>query len=304
MAPRHCSSSSGVSWIPIQPDRPYVGDAVRRALRVLEPAEEDRRVRLLYRLRSEAACLEVGELAVVLEQIVRPDALHDLDRLAHVLVALGEDVRGARRGELLGHPARPHAHVDPAVREVVDGGDLRGQDAGRAVWRVGDAHADANLGRLRGEPGDERPTLEPLTAGRHRQCLRELVHHAERVLELRTIGGLGDDDPVERPDGVEVELLGEAGEILELLDGHLVAEVRQVQRELHETASSPLRSWMATVNAAGKRHASEPPSSCRRGSMVTARRMAVRRRRTPTRRRRRRAIRCCRGRRRGRCLVG
>ena len=41
-------------------------------------------------------------------------------------------------------------------------------------------------------------------------CLRELVHHAERVLELPAIGGLRDDDPVERPDGVEVELLGEA----------------------------------------------------------------------------------------------
>src|SRR5215467_8044149 len=46
------------------------------------------------------------------------------------------------------------------------------------------------------------------------------------------------DDPVERPDGVEVELLGEAGEIFELLDGHLVTEVRQVETELHGTASS------------------------------------------------------------------
>ena len=47
------------------------------------------------------------------------------------------------------------------------------------------------------------------------------------------VGGLRDDDPVERPDRVEVELLGERGEILELLDGHLVAEVRQVESELH-----------------------------------------------------------------------
>ena len=46
--------------------------------------------------------------------------------------------------------------------------------------------------------------------GGHRQLRGELVHHAERVLELRPIGGLRDDDPVERPDGVEVELLGEA----------------------------------------------------------------------------------------------
>src|SRR6185312_14350947 len=82
-------------------------DAVRRALRVLEPADEDRRVRLLYRFRSEPASVEVGKLAVVLEEVVCPDALHDLDRLAYVLVPLGEDVRGTRGREFLGHPPRP-----------------------------------------------------------------------------------------------------------------------------------------------------------------------------------------------------
>jgi hypothetical protein len=220
----------------LDPDPPrqvVLRDAARRALRVLEAAEEDRRVGLLHGLGSEPAPVEVGELAVVLEQVVRPDALHDLDRLAHVLVPLREDVRGAGGRELLGHPPGADADVDPAVREVVDGGDLGGEHAGRPVRRVGDAHADPDLRRLRGEPGDQRPALEPLAAGGHRQRLRELVHHAERVLELLAIGGLGDHDAVERPDGVEVELLGEAGEVLELLDGHLVAEVRQVQSELH-----------------------------------------------------------------------
>src|SRR5215471_17491165 len=122
------------------------------SLGVLEPAEEDRRVRLLYRLRAEPASVEVGELAVVLEEVVRPDALHDLNRLSHVLVSLGEDVRDARGREFLGHPAGPHAHVDPAVGEMVYGGDLRREDAGRAKRRVGDAHANPNLPRLRGEP--------------------------------------------------------------------------------------------------------------------------------------------------------
>src|SRR5262245_30771840 len=209
-------------------------DAVCRALRVLEPAEEDRRVRLLDRLRAEPASVEVGELAVVLEEVVRPDALHDLDRLAHVPVPLGEDVRGARRREFLGHPAGPHAHVDPAVGEMVHGGDLRSEDAGRAEWRIGDAHANPHLRRLRGEPRDQRHALEPLAAGGHRQCLRELVHHAKRVLELLTIGGFRDDDPVECPDGVVVELLGKAGKLFELLDGHLVSKVWKVQSELHE----------------------------------------------------------------------
>src|SRR5215217_8317154 len=82
------------------------------------------------------------------------------------------------------------------------------------------------------------PALEPLTAGGYRQRRRELPHHAERVLELHAIRGLRNDDPVERPDGVEVEFLCQAGEIFKLLDGHPVTEVRQVESELHEMASS------------------------------------------------------------------
>src|SRR4029453_11288030 len=74
--------------------------------------------------------------------------------------------------------------------------------------------------------------------GGSRQRRRELDHHAERVLELHAIRGLRNDDPVERPDGVEIELLCEAGEIFKLLDGHPVAEVRQVEKELHEATSS------------------------------------------------------------------
>jgi hypothetical protein len=64
--------------------------------------------------------------------------------------------------------------------------------------------------------------------------MREPVDQAERVRELSSVVALRDDNPVQRPDGVEVELLGEAGEIFELLDGHLVAEVRQIEGELHE----------------------------------------------------------------------
>ena len=87
MAPRHCCELLRRVLDPDPARQAVLRDAVRRALRVLEPAEEDRRVRLLQRLRAEPAAVEVGELAVVLEQVVRPDALHDLDRLAHVLCA-------------------------------------------------------------------------------------------------------------------------------------------------------------------------------------------------------------------------
>ena len=171
---------------------------------------------LLRGLVSEPARLEVGELAVVLEEVVRPDALHDLERLAHVLVPFGEDVRRARGREPLGHPAGADTNVEPAAPEVVDGGELRGEGAWRAERRVDDAHADPQRGRLRGEPREQREALKPLAARDHGQGRREVRHHAERVLELLAVRGLRDDGPVERPHRVEVEFLGEGGEILEL----------------------------------------------------------------------------------------
>ena len=80
----------------------------------------------------------------------------------------------------------------------------------------------ADLRGPRGEPGQQRPALEPLAPRLHGHRVREPLHHAERVLELAAVGGLRDDDPVERPDRVELELLGQVGEVLELLDRHVV----------------------------------------------------------------------------------
>ena len=47
--------------------------------------------------------------------------------------------------------------------------------------------------------------------------LGELLHHPEGVLQLAAVGGLRDDDAVERPHRVEVELLGQVGQVGELL---------------------------------------------------------------------------------------
>ena len=87
-------------------------------------------MRILDRLMSEATRLEVGELAVVFEQLVGPDALADLDRLAHVSVATREDVRRAGGRELLGHPAGTEPDVQPAAGQVVDRGTLGGEHPG------------------------------------------------------------------------------------------------------------------------------------------------------------------------------
>ena len=40
MAPRHCSSSSGVSWIPIQPDRPYFAMRLAERFGSLSPLKK------------------------------------------------------------------------------------------------------------------------------------------------------------------------------------------------------------------------------------------------------------------------
>ena len=208
-------------------------DAARRAFRILQATEVDRRARLLQRLRAKATALKVGELAVVLKEVVRPDALEDLDRLAHVLVPFGENVRRARGRKFLGHPAGTQAHVHPAIRQVVHGCDFARQHAGRAVRRVDDAHADAQLSGLRCQPRDEWHAMQPLATGRHRQRLRKLGHHAKRVLQPMLVGGFRHHDSVERPHRIEVERLGEVREILEFLDRHVITKIGQVESELH-----------------------------------------------------------------------
>src|SRR5262249_40846738 len=100
------------------------GDPFRRDLRYSEPSEEDRRMKLFDGLHAEAAFFERGKLTVIFEDVVRPDTLHDLDRLDDVLVPLLVDVRRTRGFELLRHPTRSDAYVDPSARKVVPGTDL------------------------------------------------------------------------------------------------------------------------------------------------------------------------------------
>src|SRR6266849_4437714 len=84
-------------------------------------------MRLLNGLYAEAAFRKRGKLAVILEEFLRPDTLHDLDRLDDVFVPSFVDVRRTRSLELLGHPAGSDANVDPSARKVVPGRDLLGQ---------------------------------------------------------------------------------------------------------------------------------------------------------------------------------
>ena len=190
-------------------------------------------MRLLHGLGAEPASLEVGELTVVLEEVVRPDPLHDLDRLAHVRMPLGEDVGGTRGGELLGHPARADADVDAAAGEVVHGRHLRGEDAGGAIRRVDDAHADPHLRRLRGEPGDQRHALEQLAPRRHRQASGSpSIMPNEYWSSWRSEASgttIRSSVQTESKSSSSARLVRSSSS----LTRHLVAEVRQVESELH-----------------------------------------------------------------------
>lgn len=115
---------------------------------------------------------------------------------------------------------------------MVNGRELGREHAGGAVWRVGDAHPDAHLARLGREPRDQRPALQELAARADRQLLGEAGDHPERVLHLPAVRRLRNDDPVEGPDGVEVQLFCKRRQVFEFLDSGLLAEVGQVEREL------------------------------------------------------------------------
>ena len=80
---------------------PAVAVADRAARAVGErAADQDRRMRLLHRLRPGLHRIEVDELAVVFGRVLRPDRLHRLDALARQLVR-------AWRRRCRGSPSRP-----------------------------------------------------------------------------------------------------------------------------------------------------------------------------------------------------
>src|SRR5581483_12320403 len=91
-----------------------VGDDAVEALLVVRP-EEDRRVRLLGRLRPLPDAIELDELAVERRLVLGPDALHREDALALELPA--PLVVGAVVLHLLDVPAGADAEEEAAVGE-------------------------------------------------------------------------------------------------------------------------------------------------------------------------------------------
>ena len=137
IAARHLLSSSGESWIPIQPDIPYLATRSAERFASLRPLKYRGGCGFLDWLCAETAGLEIGELAVVLENVVGPDALHDLDGFPGTWACrrLNRCVALAAANSSGIHPD-PTATFNRTVGEVVDGGQLGSKDAGRTKRRV------------------------------------------------------------------------------------------------------------------------------------------------------------------------
>ena len=154
-------------------------------------ADDDRRVRLLQRLRPAPDPLEVDVLAVVARLVGGPDLLHRLDALAHDREALPRV--GAVVAHLLDVPAGADAEQDPPAGEPVDARDLlRGHDR-VALDDQADARADVDpLGRA-------RPPRSARRTGRRCASTRAAARH-RRVRSLarrRDVGVLGEEERLE-----------------------------------------------------------------------------------------------------------
>ena len=102
-------------------------------------ADQDGRVRLLHRLGRRVDGREVDMPAVELAGFVSPQLFHGGDGFAGVADTLGEF--DAEQLGFLPEPAGADAEEETSVAEIVEGGDLLGQQDGVALRHQADARA-------------------------------------------------------------------------------------------------------------------------------------------------------------------
>src|SRR4051794_41481658 len=76
MAARHCCSSSGVSWMPIQPDRPYFATRLAERLGSFNPLKKIGGGGVLGGVGPEPPRAESGEAPRELQTAVPPSTPH------------------------------------------------------------------------------------------------------------------------------------------------------------------------------------------------------------------------------------
>ena len=167
----------------------------RREPRLDGPAEDERRMRLLDRPRQRRADRASAYAApVVVEALLRPRANDDLDLLGEELEALLRvEEREAVRDVLALVPARPHADLDAAARDVVDGDGHPREHARMPERRRRDERAEPDPLGDRCEPGERRPRVEGVGVGPDD---RRVVIGAEEPLEPVVLGERREAHPV------------------------------------------------------------------------------------------------------------
>src|ERR1700720_3336385 len=205
---------------------PAVAVADRAARAVREgAADDDRRVRLLHRLRPSPHLWNLGDPAVIFGLGFGPDLLHRLDLLAHLLEARRED--GAVALDLVLVPPAADAEQKPAARDLVDRGDeLCGLDR---VALNDEAH-----------PG---PDLQGLGSHRRRRQCDERVHHVIVLLAefaaagRRRLARAGNMRVLGRPDRLETPRLQR---LAEFGRGHRVIGEKHRRAKIHHPSPIPV----------------------------------------------------------------
>src|SRR5205823_9615866 len=152
------------------------------------PADQDRWMRALHRLRVTRCVLQVVVLARERRLVLGEERLHHLHRLDQTAGSLALAVeRDAVRGVLGLEPGGAQAQDQASVAHLIDGRRHLGEHRRVSVGVAGHQHANLHLFRLRREGGEERPALRAgtgLPVDGHEMIERERRVEAELVARL------------------------------------------------------------------------------------------------------------------------
>ena len=158
-------------------------------------ADDQRRVRLLHRLRQGVELLDPVVLALERERARLPRAVHDLDLLGEDPEARAHVVEREAVGAVLRlEPAGADAELHPPAGDVVGGDDRLGEQRRMPERRRRHQRAEPDPRGDRREAGERRPGVEraaPLYAHHGR-----VVVGAEERLDAGALGGGGDRLPL------------------------------------------------------------------------------------------------------------
>src|SRR5262252_7063366 len=203
---------------------PAVGqghDAAQRGPRVAAHPERDVSP---YRLGKATHVLEGEESSLEAGALVAPAGAHDADRLVGPRAALIEG--RAQQLDLLAHPSYARPENDPALREMVEGGEGLGGQHGMAVRE--DEHGGAELRPLchRRDHAEGSEGLEKRRVGRQGELAGGVVRiaRADRVRH---------HDVIARPQAFVAETFHLASEGEQVGASGRGAEDGEVTAELH-----------------------------------------------------------------------